>query len=120
MTTVVQISDYRPGRIRRAAGGNRHCCFDRRELDMILSVYSDRVINGEWKDYAICHDGASAAFRVYRNSSQRPVVTVAKRRLPGDGTEFAVYDGTGRQLKKGATLRDALSVLKRRPRLVGG
>ncbi len=120
MTSVVQISDYRPGRVRRAEGGDRHCCFNRRELDMILSVYSDRVINGDWKDYAICHDSVSATFRVYRSSSQQPVVTVAKRSLPGEGTEFAVYDGTGRQLKQGATLRDALSVLRRRLRLVGG
>lgn len=119
MTTIVQISDYRHRPAPKTANDRAAFCFDRHELDMILSVYSDRVIKGEWKDYAIRHDACVAAFHIYNNASQQPVLTVAKHRLAGDRAEFAVYDRLGKQMKMGTTLRDALAVLKRRLRLVG-
>lgn len=119
MTTVVQISDYRHRPATRAANDRAAFCFDRHELDLILSVYSDRVIKGEWKDYAIHHDASLAAFHIYNNASRQPLLTVAKHRLAGNRAEFAVYDRLGKQMKTGTTLRDTLAVLKRGLRLVG-
>ncbi len=118
MTTVVQISDYRVGQANRRRRGTPDLWFDRHELDLILSVYSDRVINGEWRDYAIRHEASTAAFQIYCSSSQRPAVTVAKHRLAGGKTEFVVYDGAGRPVSRSVALRDALAVLRRRFRLV--
>ena len=118
MTTVVQISDYRAGQAGRRRRGTPDLCFDRHELDLILSVYSDRVISGEWRDYAIRHEASAAAFHIYCSSSQQPAFTVAKHRLAGGETEFVVYDGAGRPVSRSAALRDALAVLRRRFRLV--
>lgn len=109
MSTVVPIADYRPAAL--------DTCFSRRELEQLLGVYSRRVISGEWKDYGIRHEPNMAAFMIYRNASQQPAFTVIKRKLSGGKTEFVVYHGRER-IRKSASLSDAISVLKRKFRLV--
>ena len=37
-----------------------HTFFSRSELGQLLSLYSRRVVNGEWRDYAIDHDATEA------------------------------------------------------------
>lgn len=113
MTTVVRIADYKRKPGKKPGHTHKDICFDRRELDLLLSVYSRRVINGEWKDYAIRHDQNMAAFLVYRNASQHPSFTVVKRRPSNGTTEFCVYHGRER-IRRSVTLSDALSVLKRK------
>lgn len=109
MSTVVRMSDFRsPG---------LDTCFTKRELEQLLAVYSRRVINGEWKDYGIRHEANVAAFLIYRNSSQQPAFTVIKREPPNGKTEFIVYHGPKR-LSRSNSLTDAISVLKRKFRLV--
>jgi len=109
MATIVRIADYKKAPL--------DICFNRRELDQLLAVYSRRVINGEWKDYAITHNPTMAAFLIYRNNSRQPSFTVVKRMTSGGKAEFVVYHGRER-LKRSNSLSDALSVLKRKFRLV--
>lgn len=113
MSTVVRIADYKSASKRVQAD----ICFNKRELDQLLSVYSRRVMSGEWKDYAIHHDPTMAAFMIYRNNTLQPSFTVIKRLLAGGKPEYMVYHGRGR-LKQSASLREALSVLKRRFKVV--
>ena len=66
------------GAARRFSARNRHVYFTRHELNLMLSLYSRRVINGEWKDYAIDHGKRLSAFSVFRDSCDRPIFTVFK------------------------------------------
>ena len=60
MSTVVRLADYK--------NANRRIqpdiCFDKKEFDQLLSVYSRWVMSGDWKDYAIRHDPTMAAFLI--------------------------------------------------------
>lgn len=113
MATIFRIADYKP----RNRPAFRDVRFDRGELEQLLSVYSHRVIDGEWKDYAICHEPGMAAFHMYSCSKQSPSCSVVKRRPSENRVEFVVYNGRQR-VKRSLTLRDALAVLNRRLRLV--
>lgn len=113
MTTVVSLAEYK----RAARRAVPDICFDKRELDQLLTVYSRRVMSGEWKDYAIRHDPTMAAFLIYRNNSRQPAFTVVKRKTSADKLEFIVFHGRER-LKRSNLLNDALSVLKRKLKLV--
>jgi hypothetical protein len=107
---VLRLADYR----RR----NPAVSFRRDELNLLLSLYSRRVIGGEWRDYAIAQDVHHAAFKIFRRATDRPIYTVCKLR-PGthpDG-DFVVYSG-GESLKRGRTMGEALACFDQRLRLV--
>ena len=110
MSKVVRLSDVK----RRP----RHVYFSRAELNQLLSIYSQRVIRGEWKDYAIGHSKGMAVFSIFRDSSDRPTFTVLKY---SSGThrkgDFMIYSGL-RKLKRGETLAQVLEVFDRDLRLV--
>lgn len=113
MATIIRIADYKL----RNRPAFRDVRFDRGELEQLLSVYSHRVINGEWKDYAIRHEPDMAAFHMYSYSSQLPSCSVVKRRPSESRIEFVVYNGHQR-VKRSPTLRGALTALNRQFRLV--
>ena len=114
MSTVVRLADYK----NFSRPLQPDICFSKKEFDQLLSVYSRRVMSGDWKDYAIRHDPTMAAFLIYRNNSRQPSFTVIKRNASGKNPEYIVYPGRAR-LKLSSSLTDALSVLKRKLRLVG-
>lgn len=113
MVTVVRLSDYKSANRRFKPD----ICFNKRELDQLLTVYSRRVMSGEWKDYAIRHDPTMAAFLIYRNNSRQPAFTVVKHHTSGGKTEFVVFHGRER-LKRSDSLKDAVTVLSRKLKLV--
>ena len=49
--------------------------FNRSELNLLLSLYSRRVMSGEWRDYAIDQRAGMAVFSVYRHSQDQPLFT---------------------------------------------
>jgi hypothetical protein len=113
MSTIVSLAEYKKASRRYQPD----ICFNKKEFDLLLSVYSRRVMSGDWKDYAIRHDPSMAAFLIYRNNSRQPSFTVVKRKTSGSRLEFLVYHGRER-LKRSASLSDALSVLKRKFKLI--
>jgi hypothetical protein len=110
MSKVVQLYEYRHR--------SKQVCFDRLELNQLLSLYSRRVRGGEWKDYAIGHGDGMAAFSVFRNSSDRPLFTVI-RYAPGThrNGDYLLCSGR-RRIKRGATLGDVLASFDRPLKLV--
>ena len=96
MSNVVQLSVYRQK--------PKQVCFDRHELNKLLSLYSRRVRGGEWKDYAIGLSDGMAAFSVFRRSSDRPIFTVIKY-APGThrNGDYLLCSGR-RRIKRGTTL----------------
>ncbi len=110
MFNVVQLSEYRQR--------PRQVCFDRLELNKLLSLYGRRVRGGEWKDYAISHGDGMAAFSVFRNASDRPLFTVIKYE-PGThrNGDYLLCSGR-RRIKRGATLAAVLTSFERPLKLV--
>lgn len=92
--------------------------FDRRELNRLLSVYSRRVIGGEWKDYAISQGDGMASFSIFRNTSDKPIFTVIKYAPGTHGNgDYLVCSG-GRRIKRGKTLTAVLDIFAGHLKLV--
>ena len=113
MSTVVRIAEYKTV----ARGTQPDVFFDKKEFDQLLSIYSPRVMSGDWKNYAIRHDPSMAAFLIFHTNTSQPSFTIVKRKLMGSKLEFLVYRGRAR-MKQSGSLSDALSVLKRKLKLV--
>lgn len=110
MNNLVRLSDHRRE--------SRMVAFDRRELNSLLSLYSRRVMRGEWRDYAIDQGPGMAMFAVFRVSTDRPAFTILKLAgATGKQGDYLVCSGR-RTLRRAATLSEALSVFERRLKLV--
>ena len=112
MSGVVNLSRYRRARKRR------HVCFDRLELNKLLSLYSSRVIRGEWKDYAISHGDGVSEFSIFRNSTDRAAYTVTKYPPGSHRNGDYILCAENRQLKQGESLESVLQIFERELKLV--
>ena len=119
MAKLIRLSDHR--RL------HRRIFFTRKELNLLLGVYSRKVSSGEWRDYAIDQQPGMAVFSIFRSSLERPLFSIAKctgvaqrsaSKGPADGV-YVVFSGR-QKLKQGKTLEDVLEVLDRRLELVTG
>lgn len=90
--------------------------FDRRDLNILLNLYSRHVARGDWRDYAIAHDPGIARFCVFRHSHETPLYTVTKR-VQGGRPLYGLFDGI-RKLRQGADLPEVLAPLSKL-RLIG-
>ena len=93
--------------------------FDRRELQTLLNLYSFRVADGEWRDYAIDFARDRAVFSVFRKAREAPLFRVEKQpKLAKRQGAWSVVDQSGRVLKRGHDLAQVLRVLRPVPKLV--
>ena len=111
MSRVVRLTEYRRKSVPTVY-------FTRNELNQLLSIYSRRVIGGEWKDYAIDHGRGMSAFSIYRNSHTQPAYTIYKYAKGTHRRGDYVVGSGGNILNRAKTLGDALTVLERQLRLV--
>lgn len=92
--------------------------FERRELDQILRVYSFKVADGEWKDYAIDMLKDRAVFSVFRRAHDLPLHCIEKiPSLARKQGQYQVTGNNGQILKRGHDLATVLKVLEKRPKL---
>jgi hypothetical protein len=93
--------------------------FTRRELTAILDVYGRQVAAGEWRDYAIDHGRETAAFSIFRRTSEVPLYRIEKTpKLARKQGAYSVVSATGLILKRGNELDRVLAVIDKRVRLV--
>ncbi|MBT3792510.1 MAG: DUF2794 domain-containing protein [Rhodospirillales bacterium] len=110
MPKVLRLSDYR-----RKKG---IFCFSRQEMVLLLSVYSQRVISGEWKAYAIDYEGGMAQFSIYVHANAQPLYAVVKFAAPTNRVrKFVVFKGS-KKIAQADTLSAALTVFNRNLKLV--
>ncbi len=119
MAKLIRLSDHRRH--------HRRIFFTRKELNLLLGVYSRKVSSGEWRDYAIDQQPGMAAFSIFRSSLERPLFSIVKsagatpRNAPNGSTQGVYVVFSGRQkLKQGKALEEVLEVLDRRLELVSG
>jgi hypothetical protein len=113
-------SGPRPGtdNARDQARRAERVAFDRKELNIILHVYGQRVAEGEWRDYALDFGRDQATFSIFRHSSEQPLYRVVKDpALTRRHGLYAVIAQGGLILKRGQDLAQVLRVLMKRPKL---
>lgn len=98
---------------------NRHrdpdVFFNRAELETILSVYGRKVVEGEWRDYAIGATKEVAIFAVHRRTSEEPLFRIEKRpKLARRQGAYSIVAATGLVLKRGHDLAQVLKVFEKR------
>ena len=110
MSELIRLTDHR-----RPA---RTVYFSRTELTQLLSLYSRRVMSGEWRDYAIDHRGGMAVFSVFRHSHESPLFAVAKcASRAARQAEFQLFSGP-RRVRQAGELGELLKSLERQLKLV--
>ena len=73
---------------------SKQVCFDKKEINEIMSVYTRYVIAGEWCDYAIHFGKVEAVFAVFGKRSFLPAYKIIKR---GNGArKYRLIDPAGR------------------------
>jgi len=89
--------------------------FTRRELSQMLSVYSRRVADGEWRDYAIDFLRDRAVFSIFRRASEVPIYRIEKDpRLARKQGIYSVISASGLILRRGHELDRVLLVIDRK------
>ena len=58
---------------------NKITSFHKTELNLILSVYAQKVSQGHWKDYAIDHGQYTAVFSIYRSTFENAFLRIIKK-----------------------------------------
>jgi len=111
MPRIVRINDFKRKEISAVY-------FTKKELNQLLAHYSQRVISGEWRDYAIDHEKGMSSFSIYHDTGNRPVFTVFKYAKGTQRLGDYVVGAGGNMLKRGKKLTDVLSVFDQRLRLV--
>ncbi len=110
MPKLIRLAEYK--RQPRTVFFNRH------EMNQLLSLYSRRVISGEWRDYAIDHRPGAAFFSVFRHSQEQPLFTIAKSAAGGERPiEYALLNGH-RRLATTRALDEILGAFEIRLRVV--
>ncbi len=93
--------------------------FDRKELNLILNLYSKMVGAGEWKDYAIDSMNECAVFSVFRRATETPLYRIEKTpKLARKQGAFSVVNANGLILKRGHELGLVLRVFDNTLKLV--
>lgn len=90
-----------------AKRASRSLYFQRGELNRLISVYSEQVMAGAWRDYALDHLPGLAVFSVFRSAKEQPLYAVAKRLVGPGAHEYLLFQGPAR-LGRFGSLEDAI------------
>ena len=116
MSNLLFLSDFKKKAPRFSR--QQHVAFNKRELGQLLSVYSSRVTNGEWKDYAIDHTPCMAIFSIFRRNSETPLYAIAKLTThTGKKCNYLLFSG-GHIRHRAANIGDILAIFDKQLRLI--
>ena len=82
--------------------------FSKKDLNSIISIYSQKVANGVWKDYSINFEKNYAEFSIYKHSLASPEFSIIKNRKK----IFSIYSRK-QELKRSRYIKDVLNVLEK-------
>ena len=90
-------------------------CFDRLELNRILTLYGRMVSAGEWRDYALDFLEEVAVFSIFRRTSEIPLFHIEKRpKLRSKQGQYSVIAAGGVILKRGHELVQVLKIFDKK------
>ena len=82
--------------------------FSKKDLNSIISIYSQKVSMGIWKDYSINFERNYAEFSVYKHTYASPEFSIVKNKK----RIFSIYSRK-QELKKSKYIKDVLNILKK-------
>ena len=82
--------------------------FSKKDLNSIISIYSQKVSNDIWKDYSINFEKNYAEFSIYKHTYASPEFSIVKNKKK----IFSIYSRT-QELKKSKYIKNVLDVLKK-------
>ena len=82
--------------------------FSKKDLNSIISVYSQKVSMGIWKDYSINFERNYAEFSIYKHTYALPEFSIVKNKKK----IFSIYSRK-QELKKSRYIKDVLDILKK-------
>jgi hypothetical protein len=89
--------------------------FERREFDVIMTLYGKGQLAGEWRDYAIDDGPDCVVFSIFRRASERPLYQIEKRpKLVSKQGQWCVLGAMGQVLKRGHEVANVIEVLERK------
>ena len=89
--------------------------FERRELDLILSVYGQMVARGIWRDYAIGSGEDRAVFAIHERASEMPLYRIEKQpALARKQGAYSIVSSAGLVLRRGHDLKAVLRFFDRK------
>ena len=91
---------------------NKFTSFHKNELNLILSVYAQKVSQGHWKDYAIDHGKYTAVFSIYRNTFENAFLRIIKSKNKGTRTTFTLIDFNNKKIRESDSLSEITRYLK--------
>ncbi|MGH7006051.1 MAG: DUF2794 domain-containing protein, partial [Alphaproteobacteria bacterium] len=112
----IDLESVRRVRPRPSAADGR-VAFDKRELRQLLGLYSRRVMNGEWRDYAIDFGPKGAVFSVFRRAAEQPLFSIWKLASGRERGRYHLAIGSV-VTRRAPALGDLLRFLDEKPRLV--
>ena len=90
---------------------SKQVCFDRKELNQIMSIYSRYVIAGEWCDYAIDFGRVEAVFSIFGKRSVVPAYKIVKK---GNGIrKYRLVDPAGKIVLMAEELKQVVNGIGR-------
>jgi hypothetical protein len=92
--------------------------FERGEIDRLLSLYSRRVAEGDWRDYAIDLGRDVAMFSIYSHSRTVPLYRIVKGAAANGRAAIFWLDSRGRRLRTAESIADVLAPIDGRLRVV--
>ncbi|PPR79178.1 MAG: hypothetical protein CFH01_00558 [Alphaproteobacteria bacterium MarineAlpha2_Bin1] len=90
---------------------SKQVCFDKEEINEIMSIYTKYVIAGEWCDYAIHFGKVEAVFAVFGKRSFFPAYKIVKR--GNAAKKYRLIDPGGRIILIGEELRQIVNCIGR-------
>ena len=82
--------------------------FSKKDLISIISIYSEKVSNGIWKDYSINFEDNYAEFSIYKHTHASPEFSIIKNKKK----IFYIYSRK-QEIKRSKYIKDILNVLKK-------
>lgn len=110
METLIDLGSYRRAR--------KQVSYQPDELRALMNLYSNRVMAGEWRDYAIDFRPGFVSFSMFKHTFDAPLFSVVKIRPRHGGLEWLVFKGKER-VKRAPTLNDALAYFDQKLVVVG-
>ena len=107
-----------PSPATRHPPASRHTFFSRSELFKLLSLYSRRVVKGEWRDYAIDHDATQATVSFYRNATEHPEYAITKTADYKGRPGLFVLKAGPQKIAQSRSIEEVIGAVERQPRLV--
>ena len=111
MAEVCEIPVWKSAKHSQLPKWSRQICFNKKEMSLILAVYSRQVMAGEWCDYCIEISASEAVFSVFKQYAKIPSYRIIK--CCHGVRKYRLVKPNGRIISMGVELKGVLGAIDR-------